>query len=194
MVGESTLRIVEKQSGKTVQRVAVDPPHFGEGIAIHGREIVMLTWQTGIAFRFDRESLVPLGTFRYDGEGWGLACDGKYFFRSDGTSRIRLHNPADFKTVSDFRVVDRGRPVERLNELEFVRGELWANVWKTDRIVRINPQTGRVVGWVDLKDVYPQSERPAAADVMNGIAWDSQSGHVLVTGKRWPWLFELEVR
>ncbi len=194
LVGESTLRIVDAVSGTVIAKVDLAPNVFGEGTAIHGHEIVVLTWRNGVAFRFDRETLEPLGTYRYDGEGWGLAGDGKYLYRSDGTSRICVHDPDGFKVISEFRVLENGKSVGLLNELEFVRGELWANVWKSERIVRIDPRTGTVIGWVDLSGLYPKAERPPTADVLNGIAWDSRTGRVLVTGKRWPWLYELEIR
>ena len=193
LVGESSLRVVHRATGNVRTRVSIDPPHFAEGVALHGGELIVLTWRSGMAFRFDSGTLAPQGKFAYEGEGWGLASDGVRLYRSDGTDRVTIHNPLDFSVVGSFAVRDGMRPVTQLNEMEFVGTELWANVWKTDRIVRIDPRSGRVVGWLDLSNLYPFVQRPASADVLNGIAYDPSTGHVLVTGKRWPWVFELEL-
>ena len=194
LVGKSRVRRIDRQSGAVLFERPIDPPHFGEGLALAGGDVVVLTWRTGTAFRFGSDSLEPRETQAFSGEGWGLAHDGKRFWRSDGTSRLTLHDTESFAVIGQLDVTDRGKPVPLLNELEFVRGELWANVWKSDRIARINPESGRVVGWVDASGVFPVSQRPPESDVLNGIAYDALQDRIFVTGKNWPWIFEIQVR
>ena len=188
--GESTLRRVDLESGDVLQSYALDPRHFGEGIAVLGDRIYQLTWQTKTAFVYDRETFAPLGTFGYPTEGWGLTTDGERLIMSDGTSKLVFRDPETFAEVGSVVVQDDDQPIPYLNELEYIDGEVWANVWRTDVIVRIDPGTGRVNSWINLTDLLNRGEQ--RADVLNGIAHDSATGRIFVTGKLWPRLFEIE--
>jgi glutamine cyclotransferase len=191
--GRSSLRAVDIGSGRVERIEPLDPAYFGEGIAIFDGAIYQLTWQNGIGFVYDLDTFEPLRTFRYDGEGWGLTTDGEALIMSDGTATLRFLDPETFRVVRRVDVQEDGRTVARLNELEYIDGEIWANVWYDDRIARIDPATGDVIGWLDLSGLYPRTER-GAEDVLNGIAYDDESGRLFVTGKNWPKLFELEIR
>ncbi|MDP9370406.1 MAG: glutaminyl-peptide cyclotransferase [Chloroflexota bacterium] len=192
--GESTLRRVDLETGMVLKQTALDAKHFGEGIAIVDDRIYQITWQTHTAFVYDRETLKPLTTLRYPTEGWGLATDGERLIMSDGTNRLFFRDPDTFKALNRVAVCDGNQPVPDLNELEYVDGEIWANVWQSDRIARIDPQTGRVTGWIDLSGLLPVEESEGqAVDVLNGIAHDPGTGRIFVTGKLWPKLFEIEL-
>lgn len=190
--GQSTLRKVTPETGAVLQQVAVEDRYFAEGLALVGHELLQLTWEEQVGFVYDKTSLKRLRTFSYPTEGWGMAFDGKRLVMSDGSSRLFFLDPKTQKPVRSIHVVDGGRPVERLNELEFVRGELWANVWTTDRIAKINPETGYVTGWIDLAGLLQREARGPEGDVLNGIAWDPVGDRIFVTGKKWPWLFQIE--
>lgn len=191
--GYSTLRKVTPETGAVIQQVPVESQYFAEGLALVGNELLQLTWEEHTGFVYDKASLKRLRTFSYPTEGWGLASDGKSLVMSDGSSHLFFLDPKTRMPVRDLQVMDGARPVERLNELEFVRGELWANVWQTDRIARINPATGRVTGWIDLTGLLRPEARGPEGDVLNGIAWDKAGDRVFVTGKKWPFLFQIEV-
>jgi glutamine cyclotransferase len=189
----STLRKVRLETGEILQTVRLDQVHFGEGLAELNGQLVQLTWQSKVAFAYDLATLALRRTFTYAGEGWGLASDGRRFVLSDGSEYLRFFDPATFRETGRIAVVDGNTRVRQLNELEFVKGEIYANIWHSDRIARINPLTGRVNGWIDLTGViagYPLSDSEA---VLNGIAHDPASGRLFVTGKLWPRLFEIEV-
>ena len=190
--GRSTLRRVDLETGEVLQAVALAPRHFGEGIAVVGGRVYQLTWRTRTCFVYDRRTFRRLAAFRYPGEGWGLTTDGSRLVMSDGTDRLSFRDPGTFAEVGAVEVRDGGAPVPYLNELEWVGGEVWANVWPTDRIARIDPATGGVTGWVDLAGLLPREDRRPRVDVLNGIAHDPATGRVFVTGKRWPRLFEIE--
>lgn len=194
LVGESSLRRVELETGQVVQQVDLDGERFGEGIAVVGDRIYQLTWQDNIGFIYDRRSFALLDSFHYTGEGWGLTYDGQALIMSDGSATLRYMDPADFREIRTLQVTDRGAPLTNLNELEYIEGEIWANVYQSDYIVRIDPSTGVVSGWIDLRDLLPREERGGGVDVLNGIAWDAADRRVFVTGKRWPWLYHIEVR
>lgn len=191
--GRSSLRMVDLETGRVLQSVPVPSQYFAEGLASWGSTLIQLTWQSHIAFVYDRFSFRLLRTFHYEGEGWGLAQDGKNLILSDGTSTLRFFDPATFREVRRVIVKDGGAPVTELNELEYVRGEIYANVWHTDRIARIAPATGKVLGWIDLKGILPDSQRPDPEAVLNGIAYDAARKRLFVTGKLWPELFEIEM-
>ena len=192
--GESSLRRVDLETGEVLQSVELDEEHFGEGIAVIGDRIYQLTWQTGTAFVYDRETFALLETFSYTTEGWGLTTDGQRLIMSDGSSRIVFRDPATFAEVGAIDVRDGDMPVSNLNELEYINGEIWANVYQTDRIVRIDPASGAVTGWIDLAGLLPRDEPGNEdAEVLNGIAYDAESGRLFVTGKYWPKLFEIEL-
>jgi glutamine cyclotransferase len=171
---------------------ALAASHFGEGIAVVGGRLFQLTWRNRVCFAYDPATFDLLQTFAYQGEGWGLASDGSRLIMSDGTSRLTFRDPATFAELGGVAVRDGDAAVADLNELEWVAGEIWANVWRTDRIARIDPATGRVRGWVDLTGLLPEADREGRrVDVLNGIAFDAATGRLFVTGKLWPKLFEI---
>lgn len=193
--GHSGVREVDRTTGRIVRREDLPGKEFGEGIAVLGDRLYQLTWKSGRGRVYDARTLAPLDTFAYEGEGWGLASDGVSLYLSDGTSRIRVIDPAGFTALHTIQVTEAGKPVWALNELEWVRGELWANLYQTDFIARIDPVTGHVVGWIDLAKLLSPEERSAITSrggVANGIAYDSLAGGVLVTGKYWPYLVRLD--
>ena len=190
--GQSTIRKVRLENGEILQMQKLDAQYFGEGIAVLGGTVFELTWQSGIGFLYDRTSFQRKGSFTYRGEGWGLTHDGSRLIMSDGSAYLRFLDPATQKELSRLLVTDGGKPVVNLNELEYVKGEVFANVWQTDRIARISPKTGRVAGWIDLKGLL--SARDAqGVDWLNGIAYDASGDRLFVTGKLWPKLFEIQI-
>jgi glutaminyl-peptide cyclotransferase len=193
LTGRSTLRKVDLNSGKILQEIHIDSQYFGEGITVFGQRIVELTWQSQKGFVYDRGTFRQTRAFDYPGEGWGLTNDGRQIFMSDGTAEIRCWNPETLREIRRFMVHDGKSSVDQLNELEFVRGEIFANVWQTDKIARISPLDGHVTGWIDLAGLLPASDRISGADVLNGIAWDPIGGRLFVTGKLWPKLFEIQL-
>ena len=190
----STLRRVELQTGKVVQKVDVPPYFFAEGLTLFGGKLYQLTWKGEKGFVYDAQSFQKAGEFPYEGEGWGLTHDADSLILSDGTAQLRFIDPADYRVKRTITVSDRGRPVEELNELEYVKGEIYANVWHQDRIARIDPQTGRVVGWIDLSGLLRPGEAGDPEAVLNGIAYDERGDRLFVTGKLWPKLFEVRLR
>jgi len=193
MAGRSSVRKVELTSGRVVQNYDVPQPFFGEGITVLGQQIIELTWQTQTGFIYDKSSFRVLRSFNYPGEGWGLTNDGKQIYMSDGTAQIRVWDPATLKEVRRITVKDGARSITQLNELEWVKGEIFANVWQTDRIARISPADGRVLGWIDLTGILPKSDRPDSDAVLNGIAYDAAGDRLFVTGKLWPKIFEIKL-
>jgi glutaminyl-peptide cyclotransferase len=191
--GQSTLRRVKLETGEVVQEHRLDAAYFGEGLAEWNGQLVQLTWRSNIAFVYDLASFTRRRTLGYAGEGWGLTRDQKEFILSDGTDKLRFLDPDGFREVRRLSVTDRGVPVRDLNELEYVRGEVYANVWHTDRIARISPESGRVTGWIDLEGLMATAHRLDPEAVLNGIAYDAASNRLFVTGKLWPRLFEIEV-
>ncbi len=191
--GRSTIRQVRLENGEVLRLQKLDAQYFGEGIAIFGGTLFELTWQSGIGFLYDRASFERKGTFTYRGEGWGLTHDGRRLIMSDGTAYLRFIDPATQKELSRIQVRDGGRPIEHLNELEYVKGEILANVWLTDRIARISPKTGVVTGWIDLKGLLSAAEQVRDGAVLNGIAYDAAGDRLFVTGKLWPKLFEIRI-
>jgi glutamine cyclotransferase len=191
--GQSSIRKVKLENGAVLQMQRLEERYFGEGIALVGDSIVQLTWQTGVGFVYDRATFQRQRTFTYTGEGWGLAYDGTRLIMSDGTPFLRFLDPKTLKETGRVQVTDGGRPVEDLNELEVVKGEVYANVWQSDRIARIDAKTGQVRGWIDLKGILDLKDA-VGVDVMNGIAYDAAGDRLFVTGKNWPKLFEIRVR
>ena len=191
--GHSTLRKVKLESGEIVQQINLSPEYFGEGITVINQQIIELTWRTETGFVYNQNSFRQLRSFSYPGEGWGLANDGAQIYMSDGTPQIRVWDPVTLQEKRRITVRDGGAPVTYLNELEWVRGEIYANVWQTDRIVRISPTDGRVLGWVDLSGILPAADRTEHVDVLNGIAYDVLGDRLFVTGKLWPKLFEIKI-
>ena len=191
--GRSSLRMEDLETGRLLQRADVPDKYFAEGLASWGSTLIQLTWQSHIAFIYDRFSFRLQRTFHYDGEGWGLTQDGRNLIMSDGTATLRFFDPLTFREVRRIVVKDQGSTVTQLNELEYVRGEIYANVWHTDRIARISPATGRVLGWIDLAALLPTNEQSDPEAVLNGIAYDAADNRLFVTGKLWPKLFEIKV-
>jgi glutaminyl-peptide cyclotransferase len=191
--GRSSLRMDDLATGRVLQSAAVPSQYFAEGLTNWGSTLVQLTWQSHIAFVYDRFSFRLLKSFHYNCDGWGLTEDGKSLIESDGTSEIRFFDPATFRELRHITVKDRGEPVTELNELEYIHGQIYANVWHTDRIARISPTTGQVLGWIDLKGILPDSERTDPEAVLNGIAYDATHDRLFVTGKLWPKLFEIKI-
>ena len=193
LYGSSTLRKVKLETGEVIERHDLPAQYFGEGIVNWGPLIVQLTWQNGAGLVYRRMGFQFEKLFPYAGEGWGLTQDGQHLIESDGSSSLRYWDPGTFHELRRLAVIDDGNPVERLNELEFVRGEIYANVWQTDRIARISPATGRVTSWIDLEGLLSAADRTGRVDVLNGIAYDAQHDRLFVTGKLWPKLFEIKV-
>ena len=190
--GRSSIRKVELATGRVLQAVELPAEFFGEGITMWGDRLIGITWQEQTAFVLDLKTFKLWRKFSYAGEGWGITHDGRELIMSDGTAELRFLDPLTFKEVRRVRVTAGGRPVDQLNELEWVEGEVYANVWQTDRIARINPRTGQVTGWIDLSGLMPQ--RGGADDVLNGIAYDAKAKRLFVTGKLWPRLFEIQLK
>jgi glutamine cyclotransferase len=193
--GSSTVRKVELATGKVMQKKDLAPELFGEGITGIGNDIVSLTWTSQVGFVFDMKSFKLRQRFSYAGEGWGLANDGQRIFMSDGSSSIRILNAKSLAETDRIQVTADGKPIDRLNELEWVDGELFANIWGTDVIARIDPGTGQVRGWIDLTGLLDPARRGTTSPdaVLNGIAYDSKQHRLFVTGKLWPQLFEIDL-
>ncbi|MGA2569931.1 MAG: glutaminyl-peptide cyclotransferase [Terracidiphilus sp.] len=191
--GRSSLRMVELESGRVLQRADVPAQYFAEGLAAWDSTLIQLTWQSHVAFVYDRFSFRLLKTLPYDGEGWGLTQDGRNLILSDGSATLRFFDPRTFREVRRIVVKDRGEQVTQLNELEYVHGEIYANVWHTDRIARISSANGRVLGWIDLTGLLAPGQVSDPEAVLNGIAYDAAHDRLFVTGKLWPSLFEIEV-
>ena len=192
--GRSTLRKVKLENGEVLQIQKVDSQYFGEGIVVWKDRIVQLTWQAGLGFIYDRASFRRTGTFNYSGEGWGLTHDGTRIIMSDGSSSLRFLNPDTLKETGRLPVKDGATPVANLNELEFVKGAILANIWQTDRLARISPRTGQVMQWIDLRGLLDPRDAAHGVDVLNGIAYDAARDRLFVTGKLWPKLFEIRIK
>jgi glutamine cyclotransferase len=191
---QSSVRKVRLETGEVLQRLDLPREVFGEGLTDRGNQLLVLTWTSNIGYVLDRAGLAVTGTFSYPGEGWGLTRSPDTLFMSDGSSRIRLLDPESLQERGRIEVTDRGVPVTQLNELEWVKGEIFANVWQTDRIARIDPKSGKVVGWIDLAGLSGTSVMFRKADaVLNGIAYDSKRDRLFVTGKLWPELYEIKL-
>lgn len=192
-LGRSSLRRVALETGEVLQIHNLEPEFFGEGISVVGDRIWQLTWQNHLAFLYDRETFEQLDTVQYPTEGWGLTYDGERLIMSDGTATLYFRDPNTFEVLDQVAVYDELGPVARLNELEYIDGQVFANVWTTDYIAIIDPSTGRVDAWLDLTGLLDLSELPGEVDVLNGIAYDAASGRLFVTGKLWPALYEIEI-
>ncbi len=193
-VGHSSLRRVGIDDGKVLQKVDVLAPYFAEGITLLKGKIYQLTWQHQVGFIYDALTFEKTGQFNYTGEGWGLTNDGQSLILSDGTNRIRFLNPENFQVTRTIAVLDARAPVVEINELEYVKGEIYANIWHADRIARINPQTGAVIGWINLAGLLAPGEAQDEEAVLNGIAYDEPRGRLFVTGKLWPKVFEIRLK
>jgi glutamine cyclotransferase len=191
--GRSWLRKEKLETGQVLQQIDLDPQYFGEGITILNQQIVQLTYTTELGFVYDQSTFRVKRTFNYSGEGWALTNDGQNIYMDDGTAQIRVWDPITLQEKRRITVHDRGQPVTNVNELEWVRGEIYANIWQTNRIARISPADGRVLGWINLEGILPAADRGGQEDVLNGIAYDVLGDRLFVTGKQWPKLFEIKV-
>jgi glutaminyl-peptide cyclotransferase len=190
--GRSSIRKVQPDTGTVIQRRELAQQYFGEGITVFNGKLYQLTWQSGVAFTYDAKTFQPGKTFSYRGEGWGLTNDGTNLIMSDGSDTLRFLDPVTFAERRRLKVTASGKPVPQLNELEFVKGEVFANVWTTDYVARIDPKTGRVTGWIDFSNLLSPFER-SSTDVMNGIAYDAARDRLFITGKLWPKVFEVRL-
>jgi glutaminyl-peptide cyclotransferase len=194
-LGQSSVRKVDLDSGETVQRHNLPAQYFGEGIVSWGGRLIQLTWKSGTGFVYAQDSFQLQTTFTYPGEGWALTRDDHHIYMSDGSSVLRVLDPQSLQATGSIMVTADGKPVSNLNELEWVDGEIYANVWLTNRIARIDPRTGHVLGWIDLDGLLDTSQLPEPGnDVLNGIAYDARHRRLFVTGKHWPKLFEITLR
>jgi glutamine cyclotransferase len=192
--GFSSLRRVDLESGRVLKKVDVPVPYFAEGLAALNGKLYQLTWQHNLGFIYDAQTFDRLGQFNYQGEGWGLTTDGQSLILSDGSNRIRFIDPSNFHVTRTISVTDGSTPVKELNELEYVNGEIYSNVWHDNRIATIDPQSGHVKAWIDLTGLMPEGELQDPEAVLNGIAYDQASDKLYVTGKLWPRLFEIKVK
>ncbi|MFB0552389.1 MAG: glutaminyl-peptide cyclotransferase [Phycisphaerae bacterium] len=193
LYGRSTLRKVELETGSVLQMHQLLTKFFGEGITIYGDNIIQLTYQNNTGFVYNKDTFELLREFNYPTEGWGITHNGRHLIMSDGTPTLYFLNPETFEQVSRIKVYDRNTPLWGLNELEYVEGQIYANIWPTERIAVIAPDTGRVTGWIDLKGLLTQQDYNRPVDVLNGIAYDQKSGQLFVTGKFWPKLFVIKL-
>lgn len=191
--GRSSLRRVEVKTGRILQEYPLENLYFGEGITVFNDRVIQLTWRNRTGFVYDRASFQRLHTFRYDHEGWGITNDGRRLIVSDGSATLRFLDPRTLREIGSLQVRDENGSVTGLNELEYVRGTIYANVWPTDRIAMINPRTGSVTGWIDMAGLLTPFDARSGVDVLNGIAYDPDGDRLFVTGKLWPYLFEIKI-
>ena len=191
--GSSSLRKVDLGTGKVVQSKKLPAHLFGEGITIFNDRIIQLTWRSKLGYVYDKESFELLKEFHYPTEGWGITHDGKRLIMSDGSSLLHILDPDDFTEIGQISVHTDEGAVSRLNELEYIQGEIFANIWQTDRIVRISPTTGQVIGWIELKGLLNRNDLEYPVDVLNGIAYDKEKDRLFLTGKLWPKIFEIKL-
>jgi glutaminyl-peptide cyclotransferase len=191
--GQSTVRELAPATGEILRQRPLAKSVFGEGLAIIGSEMWVLTWKENTVYVLEPDTFKPIRSHSYQGEGWGLTTDGKQLVMSDGSSSLKFINPKDFSVVKTLEVKDGISPVDQLNELEWIDGQIFANIYQSDKIARISPEDGQVTGWLDLAGLKNQLTPPGQAEVLNGIAWDKASGHLFVTGKYWPQMFEIKL-
>jgi glutaminyl-peptide cyclotransferase len=189
----SALMAIQPETGKVLQKVDLPQQYFGEGIVDWGPNVYEWTWQSHICFVYDRFSLRMIKQFIYLGEGWGMTRTAKEIITSDGTATLRFRDPATFKETHHLVVTDGGQPIKQLNELEYIKGEIYANIWHSDRIARISPRDGHVIGWIDLSGLLPPDQKINDESVLNGIAYDAKHDRLFVTGKQWPTVFEIKI-
>ena len=191
--GRSSLRKVDLESGDVLKIIRLPNHIFGEGISLCNNRIIQLTWSSKVGFVYDRDTFVLLQKFSYATEGWGITSDGERLMMSDGSAVITFLDLEKFTEIGKIQVCDNNGPVERLNELEYIKGEIYANVWKSERIARIAPTTGKVTGWIDLEEILLQEGPIKPVDVLNGIAYDAEKERLFVTGKLWPKVYEIKL-
>lgn len=192
--GQSTLRKVDLKTGRVLKRLEVPEQYFAEGLTALNNKLFQLTWRNQKGFVYDLESFQLEGEFAYDGQGWGLATDGRWLILSDGTNQIRFLDPVTFEVERTIEVIAGNLPVHQLNELEYINGEIFANIWRNNHIVRINPTNGKVTGVIDFTDLLAPQDRSVTTNVLNGIAYDAKKNHLFITGKNWPKLYEVRLK
>lgn len=192
LYGQSTLRRINLRTGTILDIHLLPSTYFGEGVTLYKDTIIQVTYKEHTAFVYDKKTFDQIGTFTYDTEGWGVTFDGTSIIMSDGSATLHFFDPCTFEKIKTLSVYDDNGPVTLLNELEFIKGEIYANVWLTDRIARISPHSGAVIAWIDLEGLLPEPFQETA-DVLNGIAYDAQKNRLFVTGKFWPYLYEIEL-
>ncbi len=193
LYGESTLRKVELDTGAVLERIDLSPDYFAEGLTVWEDRLIQLTWREGTGFVYSLDDFSLLQRFTYPTEGWGLTQDGKRLIMSDGTAVLYFLNPETFLIEDSVTVTYQDEPIQRINELEYIRGEVYANLWQTEQIIRIDPASGQVLGWIDLTGILPPELRKEGADVLNGIAYDPEGDRLFITGKFWPSVFEIRL-
>ncbi len=193
LYGKSSLRKLDLETGKVLQSYELPAQYFGEGITVFQDIIIQLTWKSNMGFVYDQSSFKLLHDFTYATEGWGITHDGERLIISDGTSTLHFLDPETFSTIGHIEVCNNDTPIDKLNELEYINGQIYANIWQTDYIAIINPQSGQVSGWIDLSGLLSSQYCNEPVDVLNGIAYDTVNDRLLVTGKLWPWLFEIKL-
>lgn len=191
--GESDIREVEPETGNVIRKRRIPDEYFGEGIALWQDKLIQLTWRSRVGFVYERATFERQREFSYSTEGWGLTHDGERLIMSDGSSSLIFLDPATFERMDSIQVQDDGEPIDQLNELEFIQGRIYANVWQTDRIAIIDPANGRVTAWIDLAGLLDPEDRTPHTDVLNGVAYDADGDRLFVTGKYWPKLFEIDL-
>ena len=193
LYGQSSLRHVDVETGEVLSQVDLSEIYFAEGLTEWEDNLIQLTWRENQGFVYEKENFTQTGAFEYLTEGWGLTHDGDHLIMSDGTSTLTFLDPETYEVVRTVTVTDQGQEITNINELEYVWGEIFANIWQTDSIIRIDPETGEVLGWIDLSGLLPEEERTAETDVLNGIAFDPHGNRLFVTGKRWPKVYEIRL-
>jgi glutamine cyclotransferase len=189
----SSLRKVDLKTGTILKIYELPDTYFGEGITLYKNKIFQITWKSGTALVYDKDTFEIITQFKYSTEGWGITHDGKKLIMSDGTSYIRFRNFETFEEIGKIHVLDNGTPITQLNELEYINGHIYANVWQTDNIAIIDPDTGKVTSWINLEGLLPPEERTVQTDVLNGIAYHAPADRLFVTGKKWPKLYEIQL-
>ena len=187
----SSLRKVDLKTGEVLQMIHVDQTLFAEGLTEWRGALIQLTWRDQLGLVYDLDTFQLLRSFDYSGEGWGLTHDEHYLIMSDGSNTLHFIDPDKLIEIKQIQISENGTPITRINELEYINGEIYANIWQTDKIVRINPNNGNVIGWIDLAGLLPQDDFSAPVDVLNGIAYDASKDRLFVTGKFWPYLYEI---
>jgi len=193
LYGRSSLRQVDLKTGIVLKKISLPAEFFGEGITIFNNRIYQLTWKSNIGFIYDLDSFQQLETFSYSHEGWGITHDGKRLIISDGTPVLHFIDPFTFKETGHIRVYEKDKPIYRINELEFVKGNIYANIWQSNKVAIIDPGTGQILAWLDLTDILKQEDICQKVDVLNGIAYDMKNEYLFITGKLWPKIFQIKI-
>ncbi len=192
--GKSSLRKADLKTGKIIKKIALPAEYFAEGITLHNNNIYQLTWTNQLMFLYDGENLKKIRALKYSGEGWGITSDGKNLFMSDGSAKITRRDPDTLDIINVLHVFDEKKAIHGINEMEYINGEIWANIFMENVIARISLSTGKILGWIDLTPLYSLVDRYDGIDVLNGIAYDKKNGRIFVTGKYWPYIFEIKIK